>query len=439
MDALNTEIESETPLDADEPGSAAEVGSADDGISRKTMTAEEALKRVKQGETVTGVKVVGLMLKGEFSRPVNFKDVTLVQPQINKAKFAESVVFEHCTIDRLRLNASTFAKGLGFDGSTLVRVEIRRASLQGPLSCNNARFRGKFLMDGTHFEGKVRFWEAKFQGWVTIRACEFVGEADLRSLHAEEGFVLFGCRFRSNFLFRGSTVQKKFEADKTRFEGLTDFSKVKFHDFAYLEGIEQGENQTFSFTNALAERILVRPEQLEGRIDSEKKGDHLQAMQEYGLLKRVFEGLHRYEHEDWAFYRFKVNQRRCKQRSWQKPWSKLAGFFDWLLLDQGCGYGTNPSRAVRAALVIILGFAAIYACGVHLLHVEIPPFDGPKEAALNRVMIGALTSVAAFTSGFGDIRGAAHGWMNLPLIAESLLGTLLWGLFIVAFSRKVIR
>ena len=33
-------------------------------------------------------------------------------------------------------------------------------------------------------------------------------------------------------------------------------------------------------------------------------------MQEYGLLKRVFEGLHRYEQEDWAFYRFKVNQRR---------------------------------------------------------------------------------------------------------------------------------
>ena len=54
-------------------------------------------------------------------------------------------------------------------------------------------------------------------------------------------------------------------------------------------------------------------------------------------------------------------------------------------------------------------------------------------------MIAALTSVSAFTSGFGDIRGAAQGWMNLPLIAESLLGTLLWGLFIVAFSRKVIR
>jgi hypothetical protein len=29
--------------------------------------------------------------------------------------------------------------------------------------------------------------------------------------------------------------------------------------------------------------------------------------------------------------------------------------------------------------------------------------------------------------------------MNVPLIVEALLGTILWGLFIVAFSRKVIR
>ena len=54
-------------------------------------------------------------------------------------------------------------------------------------------------------------------------------------------------------------------------------------------------------------------------------------------------------------------------------------------------------------------------------------------------MIGLLTSVSVFTSGFGSLRDAAQGWMNMPLIAESLLGTLLWGLFIVAFSRKVIR
>ena len=100
---------------------------------------------------------------------------------------------------------------------------------------------------------------------------------------------------------------------------MLDFSKAKLHDFVYLEAIEQGESQRFAFTNALAERILVRPEQLVGRLASEAAGDHAQAMQEYGLLKRIFEGLHRYEEEDWAFYRFKVNQRLGKARSWRRP------------------------------------------------------------------------------------------------------------------------
>ncbi|MDR3638416.1 MAG: hypothetical protein P4L84_31725 [Isosphaeraceae bacterium] len=434
MSAREIDTERAMPLVDDEAAPVPEEGAA-----RRTMSPGEVLERLKRGEPVTNVRVVGLELKGQFDRPVVCKDVTLVQPQINRAAFAEIVEFGRCTIDRPRFNVSTFAKGLCLGGSTVSRAEFRRLTVAGPFDCNNARFRGKFVLENSRFDAKVRLWEAVFQGWVSVRQCEFLGEADLRSLHAEQGFVLTACAFRSSFLFRGATVEKKFEADKTRFEALTDFSKAKLHDFVYLESIEQGENQTFAFANALAERILVRPDQLEGHVASEKAGDYAQAMQEYGLLKRVFEGLHRYEQEDWAFYRFKVNQRRAKARSWTKPWTKVARFCDWLLLDHGCGYGTNPLRAVRAALLIVLAFGIVYGLGVHMLHVEHPPFHGDKESLANRVMIGALTSVSAFTSGFGDIRGAAHGWMNLPLIAESLLGTLLWGLFIVAFSRKVIR
>jgi len=54
-------------------------------------------------------------------------------------------------------------------------------------------------------------------------------------------------------------------------------------------------------------------------------------------------------------------------------------------------------------------------------------------------MIGLITSVSVFTSGMGGIREIAQGWMNVPVMVESIMGTLLFGLFIVAFSRKVIR
>ena len=160
MDTICTEIEPESPLNEDERTSAPKRAQPIDRIARPTMTADEALKRIKQGEAIVGVKIVGLVLKGEFTRPVQFKDVTLIQPEIRKGTFAEGVVFEHSTIDRFRVDSSTFAKGLCLDGSTLVRTEVRRATFQSSLSCNNARFRGKFLLDACRFAGKVRFWEA---------------------------------------------------------------------------------------------------------------------------------------------------------------------------------------------------------------------------------------------------------------------------------------
>jgi hypothetical protein len=292
----------------------------------------------------------------------------------------------------------------------------------------------------SHFEGKCSFWEARFRGWVNFKDCDFASEVDFRSLHAEEGFVLIRCRFAKDVLFRGATVAKKLEATGSRFETLLDFSKAKLHDYVYLEGIEQGDGQRFAFLNALGERILIRTEQLTGRLASEENGNHAQAMHEYAYLKRAFGSLHRYDQEDWAYYRFKVNQRRSGNRSWWRPWTRLLQFLDWLLLDHGCGYCTNPFRAVRAALFIILGFALIYMAGIEQFHIEKVPFDGqPKDGLLNRITIGLFTSVAVFTSGLSGIRDVAKGWMNVPLILESLLGTLLWGLFIVAFSRKVIR
>jgi hypothetical protein len=228
----------------------------------------------------------------------------------------------------------------------------------------------------------------------------------------------------------------------SHFDGLLDLSKAKLHDYVYLEEIEQGDRQRFAFANTLGEHILVRPGQLRRRLASEEAGDYRQAMHEYAFLRRSFEALHRYDEEDWALYRFKVNQRRACQRSWRRPWGKLAQLADYLLLDHGCGYGTNPMRAVRSALVIMLGFGLLYMAGIDQFYVDPAkrPFpDEEMSSPMNRVWVGLMISVTVFTSGVGGIREMAQGWMNGPLIVESLLGTLLWGLFIVAFSRKVIR
>jgi hypothetical protein len=416
---------------------------ADGDAPKARLPAKEALERLHAGETLENVRIERLAFKGEFPLPVRLKRCVLVQPQFDGAKFHGEVQLLGCTIDRPRFGRpSEFAQNFDLLGSTLHRAQLQRLTVRGRLGCDNAQCRGRFLVSDCRLEGGVRFWETRFAGWAEFRNCEFLSEADFRSFHAEEGVVLSGCKFAGDVLFRGSTVGKKFEATNgTRFEGLLDFSKAKLHDFVYLENIEQGDKQRFAFANTVGERLRIRTAQLAGRLASEERRDYEAAMHEYAFLKRAFESLHRYEQEDWAFYRFKVNQRRCCGRSWYRPWTKLAQFADWLLLDQGCGYCTDPFRAVRTAAVIILLFAVVYMVGIESFYLDGAkmPFGGEPTDLGNRVAIGLFKSVAVFTSGLSGIGDMAKGWMNVPLIVESLLGTLLWGLFIVAFSRKVIR
>jgi hypothetical protein len=408
---------------------------------RTDLAPDAALDRLRAGLPVENARVVRLKFRGTFSKPVRFRNCLLVRPEFDGAEFADEVAFAHCTLDRPACaRGAMFAKDLSLTFSTLNKAAFRHLTVRGELAAAGVQGRGKLLFDGCVFEGRVGFWEARLKGWVEFKNCLFAGEADFRSLHAEEGFVLAHSEFRGDCLFRGATVAKNFAADGSRFDRLLDFSKAKFQDYVYLEAIDQGRLMRLGFLNAIAERVLVRPEQVDGRLASEDDGRHADAMQEYGLLKKSFAALNRYDHEDWAFYRFKVSQRRAAGWTVAKPWTAWRAFAGWLFLDLGCGYGTDPLRAVRMALAIILGFAALYGANVTQFYAEKLPF--PEAAATdpeNRAAIGLITSVSVFTSGMGGIREVAKGWMNVPIMVESLMGTLLFGLFIVAFSRKVIR
>jgi hypothetical protein len=347
------------------------------------------------------------------------------------------------TLDRPNFGqVCEFHNGLNLSGTVLNKTTLARTVIKGPLNLSFVVAKGKFLLSGCQFEGKINAWELHVDGWFDCKDCRFGDEVDMRSVHIDQGLNMRDCTFAKDVLLRGAVVHKKVELNGSRFEGILDLSKAKLHDFVYLEQIVPGPSLRFAFLNAVAERIRVEPEQLEGRLASEETGRYEDAMHEYGILKRSFNTLHRFDQEDWAFYRFKVNQRRATRRSWLRPFSKLREFCDWLFLDLGCGYGTNPARAVRSALLIIVGFALIYLVGFDYFHVdeEKLPFPNLEKAAWpNRILISVMISVSVFISGLSGIRDLAQSWMNVPIIIESLMGTLLWGLFIVAFSRKVIR
>jgi hypothetical protein len=427
---------------AEGPGFSPEDDEGSESAAKPLLSAAEALDKLRKGITLENVRIEKLVFKGEFTEPVRLRHCVLVQPRFEGAVFRAEVTFARCTVERPQFGKKTeFTQGLSLVGSTLKWMQLVRITVQGPFTMEYAHCRGKLLVADSRFEGKVRFWETRFNGWVEFKTCEFVGEADFRSFHAEEGFVFYNCKFDADCLLRGSSVAKKFEAKGSRFEAMLDLSKAKLHDYCYLEDIVQGDKMRFAFLNTVGEHVRIHTKQLVGRLASEQGRRYADAMHEYAFLKQSFAALHRYDQEDWAYYRFKVNQRRNCNRSWWRPWTKLTQFLEWVLLDHGCGYCTDPFRAVRTAGLIILLFGLVYAAGIESFTGKemTLPFEGAATDLLNRSVIGMFKSVVVFTSGLSSLNDMARGWMNLPLIVESLLGTLLWGLFIVAFSRKVIR
>ncbi len=409
--------------------------------ARPEMSPQDVLARLAEGKPIEGVRVRRLKLRGEFTYPVVFKNCTLIQPEFGAAVFHKELTLVGCNVDRLMISRPVTVEGnFGLNRSTLSRATLYQLTVKGQTFLSSAEFRGKLILEKCAFQQKISWWEARLLCWGEFKKCVFGADADFRSMQVDQGLIFTNCTFHGDFLLRGATLHKKLQADGCRFEKLLDLSKAKLHDFVYLEGIEEGPQMQFVVANAVTERLLIRPDQIEGRLASEQAGRHEQAMQEYGLLKKCYQGQHRFEAEDWAFYRFKVNQRLAVPATWARPWTKVRRFCNWLFLDLGCGYGTNPVRAVGMAIIIILGFAVLYGVGIEQFYAEKKPFPNDElTAASNRIMIGLITSVSVFTSGMGGIRELAKGWMNVPVMVESILGTLLFGLFIVAFSRKVIR
>ncbi|MDB5386759.1 MAG: hypothetical protein JWM11_2405 [Planctomycetaceae bacterium] len=412
-----------------------------DVVARQPMTPEQAWERLQKGQPIENAKIERLLFRGELAQPVRMKNCLLIRPTFDHATFKHDVNLNNCVLDRPIFRQTThFEQGLNVSSSTFNQALILDVHVTGVFNAGNCVGTGSLQFVRCRFDGLARFWDSHFRSWASFKECMFHDDADFRSVQCDQGLKLTECHFHRGLLLRGATIEKKLEPERSQVDGIFDLSKAKLHDFAYLEGVVAGPKQTWAFLNAVAERILIQPEQLEGRLSSEQNRDYTAAMQEYGLLKKSYENLHRYDQEDWAFYRFKINQRRGVGRSWKKPWTKFNQFCNWLLLDLGCGYGTNPRRAILTAFVIIGLFASVYMYEIQLLHIEKLPFpELPLTAWQNRLLISLMASVTVFTSGLSGIRDMAQGWMNIPLLIESLLGTLLWGLFIVAFSRKVIR
>lgn len=422
--------------------------------TRAKMTPEEAQRRLIAGEPLTGISLERLVLSGRtFERPIVITDCSIRMIDLNRCTFKEDFTFRRNRVGSIVINDSVFEKKADLKKNDFRRMRAPRCTFRGDATFSNSamascsffksRFEAKTDFSRCEFREDPNFEEVHFGGFTTFWFARFSGSVSLRGARAESMLELRRIDVTDSMNFREAHLLGGVDAGEAAFGRNIDFAEATLGGFIDFHRAQVGQNLTlrganledgqgFRFLGLSASRILLGRETVEGHIHHENEKKYWFASQEYAFLWSVFRQNSMFEEEDWAYYGFKRLERRGLPRTWN-PLTLLWRGLTYLLLDIGCGYGTAPFRTFGVCGAIVVVFAFVYFFAIPY------PADADYQlGALNHAAFAFDMSVTAFSGSYADVPPAfgPHKYIG---IVEYLLGVLFIGLFVVAFSRKVIR
>ena len=315
-----------------------------------------------------------------------------------------------------------FEDGIDLHGLNLQHIILHHAHLEGA-NLKNANLEGAYLSNA-HLE-RANLWSANLD-WAQLEEAH-LEEADLMFANLEGAFLVSANLEKANLKYANLKEACLYNAclegaylDSAHLEGTdlssakltrADLRDVKFPRDTNLEGAEWG-----NFILG-AERAGEGKEKYKGY-----RGHTLGAAEAtYRNLKIWYTEHGFYDIAGKFFYR--EMEARRKAQSWKKePHLKL---WSWILRIL-CGYGEKPERVIISAAAIVFGLAAAYCLW--------GSFDSSSFGDT------LYYSVASFTAlGYGQWAPQPEGWAKGVGAAEAVLGVSMLALFLVTFTRKMIR
>lgn len=432
------------------------------------MDGEEALRRLLDGEPLNGVRVAKLDGKGKrFSKPVKINGCHITDANFQSAVFEDEADFSGTTwagstrfgdtFDGLKMSKSWDpARGAHFKAGANFAYSIFKGPLfcagiiaDAPVNFRPSVFEGLVAFPAAVFRDKVWIVRCRLKGWFSVLEARFEGDlADFSSSVFEHDASFNRAEFEKRSSFWGSVFERDASFFRTQLRGEATFvnahflGKVDFGKSVHAQPFELRNTDvagTISLHLAEAPKILLNLGTVRGKLDSENKGQHIAAQNDYGQLKTIFEENNNYRAMDWAYYNFCRARRRAANRPAPVKW------LEWLVLDVGSGYGTKPFNIGILMALCIVVFAGIYAVlpGEFLYNVEADSYAAayPGQPSPTLSALSALYfSVATFTTmGFGDWVAKPDSAMRFIVIIEAFIGLFLVALYVAMLTRKIIR
>ena len=193
------------------------------------------------------------------------------------------------------------------------------------------------------------------------------------------------------------------------------------------------------FAGAWLERTRMAAHQLGGATGEEAAGDFEAAREGYIVLEQNFRTLGSADDASWAFRRRRrMGKRLHAQRArtalgQREVGAALQPGLLWLAdvaSEWVCDYGESVPRVLRALLVVLVGFAAVYWLS-GCLELREAASAGAASATRFRVVDYLLFSLDSMTTvGTSDVGFKPNGQLGVLLSSvETVVGTVLLGLF----------
>ncbi len=152
-----------------------------------------------------------------------------------------------------------------------------------------------------------------------------------------------------------------------------------------------------------------------------KRGDFSSAMNIYLCLKQWYTNAAMYDIAGKFFFREMTARRKALK--WRpNPLPRIRQTLYWLLY----GYGERPWQVFASAVVVVLGLALVYfAIGT------LTP-----NTFLNSLYYSAISFTAL---GYGSWAPHPTGWVKALGAFEAFVGVFMMALFLITFTRKMMR
>ena len=427
-------------------------------------------ERVKQ-ERVAGkltrehCQVKVLDFTGCHFAAVNYSETIPLAVKFNTARFCNEVNFTKATF----LGPVDFIDAGFLDSTKFVETHFAADAI-----FISAKFSAEVSFFEARFSGRAYFFEVTFGVDVSFMSVDFDGEAVFSDSSFSGRADFYSCKFANATLFRRANLAKEVSFRSSRFSDVLDFhtahcADVSFYQCQFIEAVYFGSascgalridacrlEKVFDCRDSTLKAISVegmsgsgelhldtaqlivtrRKGRLLGESDlartprAEQREVFTRLARQYQYLQDNFGRITAPDEiEDFCAYMHLEYKRRAKPHWYLRT-------FDWFLYKWLTGYGVRLRQVFANGAIIILLFALIWWWAGSSDCV----LDSSNQPVANNWSFGQALyfSLITFTTiGYGDLHPA--NWARYLAGIEGLLGVISVSLFVVLYSRKVIR